>query len=113
MDALDTPNEYTGQTPAEQVGFDPKPKLPTVNTPEEAARLSAGQSFIGPDGKERVVPYKVARPEDIGNVPDGADFMGPDGKLRQKPTYQGIDFTAQTLYDMGVNDKERKRASRA
>jgi hypothetical protein len=87
----------------------PKDK-PRISTPEEAAKLSPGTSFIGPDGKERVVPHKVERPEQIANIPDGADFVGPDGKLRQKPKYEGIDFTAQTLYDMGVNDKERKRA---
>jgi len=57
-----------------------------------------------------VVPYKVERPEQIQHVPDGADFIGPDGKVRQKPKYEGVDFTAQTLYDMSVNDKERKRA---
>jgi hypothetical protein len=83
---------------------------PRVTSPEEAARLAPGTTFIGPDEKERVVPYKVEHPEQIGSVPDGADFVGPDGKLRQKPKYEGVDFTAQTLYDMSVNDKERKRA---
>ncbi len=87
----------------------PKEK-PRISTPEEAAKLAPGTSFIGPDEKERVVPYKVSHPQDIANIPDGADFMGPDGKLRQKPKYEGINFTAQTLYDMGVNDKERKKA---
>ena len=89
--------------------FEQTPKeKPRISTPEEAARLSPGTAFIGPDEKERVVPYKVSHPQDIANVPDGADFVGPDGKLRQKPKYEGINFTAQTLYDMGVNDKERK-----
>lgn len=83
---------------------------PRIKTPEEAAKLKPGTTFIGPDDKERVVPYKVSHPHEIADVPDGADFMGPDGKLRQKPKYEGIDFTAQALYDMGVNDKERKKA---
>lgn len=83
---------------------------PRVSTSEEAAKLAPGTTFIGPDTKEHIVPYKVTRPEQIADIPDGADFTGPDGKLRQKPKYEGIDFTAQTLYDMGVNDKERKRA---
>lgn len=81
-----------------------------ISTREEAARLSPGTTFVGPDEKEHVVPYKVERPEQIANIPDGADFIGPDGVLRQKPKYEGIDFTAQTLYDMGVNDKERRKA---
>jgi len=83
---------------------------PRVTSPEEAARLAPGTTFIGPDEKERVVPYKAEHPSQMADIPDGADFVGPDGKLRQKPKYEGIDFTAQTLYDMGVNDKERKRA---
>lgn len=86
------------------------PERPRISSPEEAAKLAPGTTFIGPDDKERVVPYKVDRPEQIANLPDGADFMGPDGKLRQKPRYEGIDFTAQTLYDMSVNDKERRKA---
>lgn len=109
--ALDTPNEYTGEKVSDQLGAEGFTKdKPRVHTPEEATKLAPGTTFIGPDEKERVVPYKVSHPEDIANVPDGADFMGPDGKLRQKPKYEGINFTAQTLYDMGVNDKERKKA---
>ena len=81
-----------------------------ISSPEEAAKLSPGTAFEGPDGKVRVVPYKVEHPEQIANIPDGADFVGPDGKLRSKPKYEGIDFTAQSLFDMGVNDKERKKA---
>lgn len=112
MDALEQVNEYTGEAPGAQlvdVAGVPREK-PRVSTAEEAAKLSPGTTFIGPDNKERVVPYKVQRPEQIADIPDGADFVGPDGKTRQKPKYEGIDFTAQTLYDMGVNDKERKRA---
>lgn len=90
--------------------FDRYEPPPRITTPEEAAKLAPGTTFIGPDEKERIVPYKITRPEQIAEIPDGADFTGPDGKLRQKPKYEGIDFTAQTLYDMGVNDKERKKA---
>lgn len=113
MDLLDTPNEYTGESANDQLApmvSESSRVKPRVSTPEEAAKLAPGTSFIGPDQKEHVVPYKVTRPEQIADIPDGADFTGPDGKLRQKPKYEGIDFTAQTLYDMGVNDKERKRA---
>src|SRR3984893_2143872 len=87
----------------------PKEK-PRISTPEEAARLSPGTSFIGPDDKEHVVPYKVSHPQQVADIPDGAEFVGPDGKVRQKPKYEGIDFTAPTLSDMSVNDQERKRA---
>lgn len=103
-------NDLIQSDAAQGVGGGSKPPPPKVTSPEEAAKLAPGTTFIGPDDKERVVPYKIERPEQISNIPDGADFTGPDGKLRQKPKYEGIDFTAQTLYDMGVNDKERKRA---
>ncbi len=108
---LDTPNEYTGEKVSDQLASEGFTKAkPRISTPEEAAKLAPGTTFIGPDEKERVVPYKVRHPEDVANIPDGAEFTGPDGKLRTKPKYEGIDFTAQTLYDMGVNDKERKKA---
>jgi hypothetical protein len=99
-----------GPESAGALGLGAQPEKPRVSSPEEAAKLKPGTTFIGPDDKERVVPYKVSHPHDVASIPDGADFMGPDGKIRQKPKYEGIDFTAQTLYDMGVNDKERKAA---
>lgn len=112
MDLLDIPNEYTGESPAGQLAdvAGAAREKPRVSTPEEAAKLPPGTSFIGPDSKERIVPYKVTRPEQIADIPDGADFTGPDGKLRQKPKYEGIDFTPQTLYDIAHSDKGRKMA---
>jgi hypothetical protein len=83
---------------------------PRISSHEEALKLAPGSSFIGPDDKEHVVPYKVRQPQDIASVPDGADFVGPDGKLRQKPKYQGVGFSAQTLYDIAHSDKGRRMA---
>lgn len=109
--ALDTPNEYTGEKVSDQLAGEGFTKdKPRVHTPEEAAKLAPGTSFIGPDEKERVVPYKVSHPQDVANVPDGADFVGPDGKLRQKPKYEGVGFSAQSLYDIAHSDKGRKMA---
>jgi hypothetical protein len=101
-----------GSQESEAYGGDPAQfaKKPRISTAEEAARLDPGTSFIGPDDKEHVVPYKVDHPEQMNNVPDGADFVGPDGKLRKKPKYEGVDFTAQTLYDIAHSDKGRKMA---
>ena len=111
LDQESTASGDPGAVGALDLGAQAAPQeKPRISTPEEAAKLSPGTIFIGPDDKERVVPYKVEHPGQIANIPDGADFVGPDGKLRQKPKYEGIDFTAQTLYDMGVNDKERKKA---
>ena len=46
----------------------------------------------------------------MSTIPEGAQFLDPEGQLRQKPTYEGVGFTAQTLYDMAINPKEQKRA---
>jgi len=84
--------------------------VPKVTSPEELDGLPEGSQFIDPEGVKRVKPFTVKNPEDIQRVPEGGHFVDPEGTLRMKPTYQGVDFTAQTLYDMGVNDKERRRA---
>lgn len=80
------------------------------STPEEASTLEPGRRFLDPTGKERTVPYRPQTPEDVESIPEGAHFVDPQGVLREKPKYEGIDFTAQTLYDMAVNDKERQKA---
>jgi hypothetical protein len=85
-------------------------KIPTVGTPEEAANLAPGTSFKDPTGNTRVVPYRPKTPEEVESIPEGADFVDPQGVARTKPKYEGIDVTAQTLYDMSVNDKERQKA---
>ena len=33
-----------------------------------------------------------------------------DGKLRQKPKFEPLNFSSQTLYDMSVTDSEKKKA---
>src|SRR5580693_6988178 len=48
--------------------------------------------------------------EEVDTLPEGAQFVDPQGKTRQTPTYEGLDFTTQTLYDMAANDKEREKA---
>lgn len=92
-----------------QAGIESKP-LPRINSAEEAEALPPGTDFFGPDGQHRTVPYKVKAPQDLNDVPDGADFVGPDGELRQKPKYEGIDVTAQYLYNVAHSDKGRRKA---
>ena len=84
--------------------------LPHISDDTAFGALPEGGVFYGADGKKRQKPYTIR--DDIGfdALPEGAMFVGPDGKMRQKPKYEGIDFTAQTLYNMSVNDKERRRA---
>ena len=84
--------------------------LKTIDKPEEAAKLSPGTEFLDPTGKKRVVPFKAKTPAEAESLPEGAEFLDPSGKLRKTPTYQGLDFTAQTLYNMAATDKEREKA---
>ena len=84
--------------------------LKKVSTPEEAVKLLPGTSFVDPTGKKRVVPFKPKSIEEVDTLPEGSQFVDPSGKLRETPTYEGVDFTAQTLYNMSATDKEREKA---
>lgn len=77
---------------------------------EEFDALAPGTQFLDPEGATRVKPYTPKSPGDYVQMPEGAEFLDPEGQLRKKPTYEGIDFTTQTLYDMAVTDKERRKA---
>jgi hypothetical protein len=87
------------------------PQPPTKITGEEDYNaLKPGTTFIDPEGKTRKKAYTVASDADYEAVPEGEHYLDPEGKLRAKPKYEGVDLTAQTLYDMSVNDKERQKA---
>jgi hypothetical protein len=81
-----------------------------VSTPEEAMKLPPGSTFINPEGRRGAVPYRVSSPEEVADIPDGAWYIRPDGKKQQKPKYEGIGFTPQTLYDIAHSDKGRRMA---
>jgi hypothetical protein len=89
---------------------DPNSVLPRPKTPEEAAKLEPGSRFVDPQGVTKIVPYRPKTPEEADALPEGSNFVDPSGTLRQVPKYEGIDFTAQTLYDMAFTDKERQKA---
>lgn len=84
--------------------------LPRPKSPEEAEKLGPGAKFIDPQGVTRTVPYRPKSLQEADQLPEGAQFLDPQGTLRTTPTYEGIGFTAQTLYDMAANDKERQKA---
>lgn len=84
--------------------------LPRPASPEDAEKLGPGAKFVDPQGVTRTVPYRPKDIREADQLPEGVEFLDPQGTLRKTPTYQGIDFTAQTLYDMAVNDKERQKA---
>lgn len=82
----------------------------TVNSDEDYDKVPFGGTFIDPEGKKRTRPYEVKTDDDFNTVPEGAQFFDPEGNLREKPRYEGINYTSQTLYNMAVNDTERKKA---
>jgi len=84
--------------------------VPSVKGDDDYQALMPGMKFKDPTGNVRTKPYKVESDEQYEAIPEGAQFLDPNGNLRSKPKYEGIDFTAQTLYDMAVNDKERRKA---
>jgi hypothetical protein len=86
--------------------------LPHVKGDEDFTALPHGARFIGPDGQTR---YKPIRKGNEGNqdylaLEEGVEFVDPEGNFRTKPFYEGVDFTAQTLYDIAHSDKGRKMA---
>jgi hypothetical protein len=84
--------------------------VPTVKDNDAYDALSPGMKFKDPTGHVRVKPYKPENDEQYEDIPEGAIFINREGKAVAKPKYEGIDFTSQTLYDMAVNDKERRKA---
>lgn len=95
---------------AKSAGKQPDEFLPKVTGDDEYAAVKPGTMFLDPEGQRRKKPWEVKSDEDFSAVPEGAEFIDPEGNLRQKPTYEGVNFTANTLYNMAVNDKERKKA---
>lgn len=88
-------------------------ETPIVSNAAEYDALRPGTKFIDPDNKERVKPWEVrggSEDSDYESIPEGAQFLDPEGGLRTKPKYEALDFTTQMLYNMAVNDKERRNA---
>ena len=109
------PPAETDYSPDGGVGWAPGSPLPEekpvkITGDADFDALAPGRRFLDPTGKLRTKPYTIKNDSDFEALPEGANFVDPAGQLRQKPKYEGIDFTAQTLYNMAVNDKERKRA---
>ena len=84
--------------------------LPVVSDEETYDAVEAGKKFRDPQGNVRTKNYTVTDETDYAAVPEGAQYSDPQGNLRTKPAYQDVSFTAHTLYNMAVNDTERRNA---
>ncbi len=87
-------------------------ELPHIKGDEDFTALPHGSRFFDPSGQMR---YKPIRKGEEGNqdylaLEEGAEFVDPEGNFRTKPFYQGVDFSAQALYDIAHSDKGRKMA---
>lgn len=91
-------------------GAFPKAPPPKISGDEDFNALKPGARFLDPEGKTRQKPWTVTGNDEYGAVPEGEMFYDPNGVLRRKPKYEGLSFTAQTLYDMAANDREREKA---
>lgn len=100
--AIKTARGVKGQTPYDLA---PRPK-----SPDEYASVMPGMQWVDPEGTYRTKPYEPKSPEDYRKVPEGSDWLDPEGGVHTKPVYEDIGFTAQTLYNMATNDKEKRKA---
>lgn len=106
--ALDDPFERAARrTTRGVVHRDP---TPIVSSDDQYAALDEGAKYIDPEGGRRTKPYKVADDRDFDRVPEGSHYEDPEGNLRQKPKSEPVNYTAQTLYGMAANKKEKFNA---
>lgn len=100
----------SGGTDAHGLGWGGKKPVHQITNDNEYDLLRPGDDFIDPNGQTRTKPWTVKRDRDYEEVPEGSDFIDPAGQLRTKPKFEGVDFTTQTLFNMALNDKERRKA---
>lgn len=88
----------------------PDALLPKVTDSASYEAVPHGQHYLTPEGKKQYKYYDVKGPDDYYGVPEGAQYLTPEGTPQTKQKSEPIDFTSQTLFNMGTNDKERRKA---
>ena len=84
-------------------------QLPQVFDEATYAAVPMGEMYLDPEGQKRTKPWRVLSARDYDKVPEGANYVDPEGTARVKPKFEPVSFTTQTLYDMALTDKERKK----
>ncbi len=106
--------QVRGITPQRRHGYygPPGTDLHPATVTDDASyqALRPGAHFLDPEGKSRKKPWYVNTDADYATVPEGEHFIDPNGERRIKPKFEGIDYTAQTLFDMSLTDAERRKA---
>src|SRR5580700_1273252 len=83
---------------------------PAVTDADSYEKIAAGTDYLDPKGNKRTKPYRVKDADEYAALPEGVPYIDPEGNSRTSPKYEDLDFTTQTLYNMSVNDAERKKA---
>lgn len=84
--------------------------LPSVMDQASYDAVPAGKNYLDPEGNKRTKAFKVANEIDYGKVPEGSTYLDPEGNKRAKPKFEPVSYTSQTLYDMALTDKEKRKA---
>lgn len=89
---------------------EPDVYLPKVADEAAYSSLEQGAEYLDPTGNRRRKRWEVKDETDYGRVPEGQSYVDPTGNERTKPVSEPLSYTAQTLYNMATNDRERRRA---
>jgi hypothetical protein len=84
--------------------------LPRPQDEKAYKALPFGSKYIDPTGDVQTKYYKPKTALDYRNVPEGAEYLDPQGKRRTKAKTEGLNASTQILFNMAVNDAERKNA---
>lgn len=89
---------------------DTEAPIPRVTSQEEYDGVPYGKTYTDAEGNTYKKNYVVGSAEEYANVPEGEAYRDPQGNEYKKTKYEGIGFTAQTLYDMALTDDGRRQA---
>lgn len=81
-----------------------------VTDAQSYADVKPGKKYIDPTGETRTKNWEVKSASDYASVPEGAIYTDPTGAERVKPTFEPLNYTSQTLYDMSVTKSEKRKA---
>lgn len=85
--------------------------IPQLSDPSQVSTLAPGKWFMTPDGQKIQKPWEPKTVNDLRAIGDGETYIHPPtGRVLRTPTYDPLDLTTQTLYDMTQNSKERRNA---
>lgn len=114
LQLVDDPEDTMESLPVDtgfgSYGPAPRQRIPKPSSEAEYEALPGGAAYISPEGERLTKKYKPKNKTEYDAIPEGAEYFDPEGTPRQKPKYEAVDFTANTLAHMAVNDREYRKA---